>query len=135
MRTLLYSLASQLLSSPDEAMENKYYSAMNELRMSILNTPHKKWTIEAMAELVHISFLSAASLPGAVWCFLHSGCDSARLKSARFYLRTTEMSIQSIAELCGYENELHFMRQFKKFTNMTPSQYRSHYLCEQQNDG
>ena len=133
MRTLLYSLASQLLSSPDEAMENKYYSAMNELRMSILNTPHKKWTIEAMAELVHISPSYLQHLYRELFgvsCI--QDVIQARLKSARFYLRTTEMSIQSIAELCGYENELHFMRQFKKFTNMTPSQYRSHYLCEQQ---
>lgn len=69
MRTLLYSLASQLLSSPDEAMENKYYSAMNELRMSILNTPHKKWTIEAMAELVHISLPICSIFTGSCLVF------------------------------------------------------------------
>lgn len=34
------------------------------------------------------------------------------------------MSIRSLADFCGYENELHFMRQFKKFVGMTPSQYR-----------
>lgn len=51
----------------------------------------------------------------------------ARLNTARFYLRTTDISVQSISVLCGYENELHFMRQFKKFTDMTPSQYRQKY--------
>ena len=34
------------------------------------------------------------------------------------------MSISSLAAFCGYDNELHFMRQFKKGTGMTPSQYR-----------
>ena len=34
------------------------------------------------------------------------------------------MDIASVAALCGYENQLHFMRQFKKFTGLTPSQYR-----------
>lgn len=85
MRTLLYSLASQLLSSPDEAMENKYYSAMNELRMSILNTPHKKWTIEAMAELVHISPSYLQHLYRELFgvsCI--QDVIQARLKSARF---------------------------------------------------
>ena len=29
-----------------------------------------------------------------------------------------------LAVFCGYESELHFMRQFKKYTGLTPSGYR-----------
>ena len=49
----------------------------------------------------------------------------ARLRLAKFYLSTTDQSIQSLAALCGYESDLHFMKQFKKNMNMTPSQYRA----------
>ena len=34
------------------------------------------------------------------------------------------MSIRSLSDFCGYDNELHFMRQFKKFVGMTPTEYR-----------
>ena len=34
------------------------------------------------------------------------------------------MTVQALAAFCGYENELHFMRQFKKCTGLTPSGYR-----------
>jgi len=34
------------------------------------------------------------------------------------------MSIRNLADFCGYENELHFMKQFKQYEGMTPSEYR-----------
>ena len=49
---------------------------------------------------------------------------NARLKFAKYYLQNSDMNIGSLAGFCGYENELHFMRQFKKFTGLTPSEYR-----------
>ena len=49
---------------------------------------------------------------------------SARIEHAKLQLRLSDMSVSSLALFCGYENELHFMRQFKKRTGLTPSQYR-----------
>ncbi len=128
MRTLLYSLASQLHSIPDAATSNKNYQAMNELRMAILNAPHRKWTIREMSRMVLMSpsyFQHLYKELFGVSCM--QDVIAARLKNACFYLRTTDMSIQSLAEFCGYDSELHFMRQFKKYQAMTPSQYREHY--------
>ena len=48
----------------------------------------------------------------------------ARIRYAQLYLCISEMTVSSLAAFCGYDNELHFMRQFKKVTGMTPSQYR-----------
>ena len=39
-------------------------------------------------------------------------------------LTNTDMRIQEIAEQCGYNNESHFMRQFKEKCGMTAIQYR-----------
>jgi len=128
MRTLLYSLASQIHAQPDKASSHKFYSLMNNLRMSVLNAPHRKWTVENMAETVHMSpsyFQHLYKELFGISCM--QDVISARLKNACFYLRTTEMSIKALADFCGYENELHFMRQFKKYNHMTPSQYRTHY--------
>ena len=125
MRSLLYSLSSQLQTVPDRKTAHKYYAVLNKLRMSILNAPHKKWTVPEMAQTVHMSpsyFQHLYKELFGISCM--QDVIAARLKNARFYLRTSDMSIQSLAEFCGYENELHFMRQFKKQEGMTPSQYR-----------
>lgn len=60
--------------------------------------------------------------------FFDSSCQqdiiNARLELAKYYLKDSDMSIRSLSDFCGYENELHFMRQFKKFIGMTPTEYR-----------
>lgn len=48
----------------------------------------------------------------------------ARIESSKFYLRTSDLPVEAVAHCCGYESELHYMRQFKKMTGLTPTQYR-----------
>ena len=52
--------------------------------------------------------------------------DVLRAKTglAEYYLANTDMQVREIAALCGFENDVHFMRQFKRRYNMTPSQFR-----------
>lgn len=47
-----------------------------------------------------------------------------RIDYAMELLTTTEHTIQEISELCGYQNEVHFYRQFQKLSGMTPAEYR-----------
>ena len=47
-----------------------------------------------------------------------------RLLRAKFLLQTTNRSMISIAEEAGYDNPNHFSLIFKKYTEMTPMQYR-----------
>lgn len=128
MRALLLSVSSQLMTAPDYRTSHKYYDTLNRLRMSILNAPHKKWTIGDMSATLH---MSPSYLQHLYKQFFGTSCMqdviNARLKNARFYLRTTDMSIQALAEFIGYDNELHFMRQFKQQEGMTPTQYREKY--------
>lgn len=128
MHLLLYSLDTMIRTASASNTAHKYDSCMKQLRMELLNTPHKKWTIPRMAEHVHMSpsyFQHLYKQLFGISCMQE--VIQARLKTARFYLRTTDMPIQSLALICGYENELHFMRQFKKYEQLTPSQYREQY--------
>ncbi len=43
---------------------------------------------------------------------------------ATYLLRNTSMSVQRIAEECGYTNAAHFMRQFREREGMSAGQYR-----------
>lgn len=135
MHTLFYSIADQLYSESNENTNHKYYYPMSELRMEIFNAPYKKWSIPALAlELC----LSISHFQHLYKHFFGTTCTqdiiNARIKYAQLYLCISEMSISSLAPFCGYDNELHFMRQFKKLTGMTPSQYREAHRHQKGNN-
>lgn len=125
MHALFYSIADQLHGEADVHQNHKYYYPMQELRMEILNAPHKKWDTAELASRLH---LSVSHFQHLYKQFFRTTCIQdiihARIKYAQLYLCISEMSVSSLAAFCGYESDLHFMRQFKKATGMTPSQYR-----------
>lgn len=128
MRILLYSLDSQITSLPTAVNHHKHYQIMNQLRMNIHNTPHRKWTVDNMADFVHMSPYYFQHLYKELY---HISCIQevilARMEMAKFYLTTTDMSIKDLSDFCGYDSDLHFVRQFKKKEGLTPSQYRKLY--------
>lgn len=36
----------------------------------------------------------------------------------------SDLQVGEISSLCGYQNDVHFIRQFKKLTTLTPTEYR-----------
>lgn len=125
MRTLLYSMDEQVCSVRTMGLPDKYYNAFLDLRTQLYNNPGDDWTISGMAASL---FLSASYYQHLYKQFFHCSCQQdiirARLELAKFHLTSSDFGIASLAKFCGYQNELHFMRQFKKFEGMTPSQYR-----------
>ena len=49
---------------------------------------------------------------------------SLRIAAAKGYLESSNKNITEISNLVGYENALYFSRLFKKYTGMTPSEYK-----------
>lgn len=47
-----------------------------------------------------------------------------RITYAKNLLLTTDLAVEQIAELCGYNNPVHFYRQFKKIAGITPAKFR-----------
>jgi transcriptional regulator GlxA family with amidase domain len=52
----------------------------------------------------------------------------ARLERARKFLETSLLNIKVVAAEVGYNDCSHFMREFKKAYDSTPSEYRDWYL-------
>lgn len=50
--------------------------------------------------------------------------NSMRISSARSLLRNPDLSLLQISLACGYGNQCHFNRTFKKIVGITPGQYR-----------
>ena len=49
---------------------------------------------------------------------------NSRIEHAKYLLNSTDVTVKDIAQMCGYKNEIHFMRQFKDKTGTTPSKFR-----------
>lgn len=48
-----------------------------------------------------------------------------RLQEAKLLLRTTELPIGEISDMCGYNSPIVFRRSFKELTSLTPTQWRN----------
>lgn len=72
--------------------------------------------------------ISSGHLHNTYKHFFHTTCINdvinSRIQSACELLSSTNKPIEEIGFLCGYKNTEHFIRQFKKFQNITPAKYR-----------
>jgi transcriptional regulator GlxA family with amidase domain len=52
-----------------------------------------------------------------------------RVEHAKNLIVTTPMSIDQIAQACGFQSQHHLIRSFKKATNQTPGAYRKQHAA------
>jgi len=93
--------------------------------ISFIQTHYKDVTLESLAEDFHLSkpYLSKYIKEKAEMTF-QEVVRSERMKHAKTLLKETTQSIENVAVHVGYENVEHFNRLFKKFSGMTPVQFR-----------
>jgi AraC-like DNA-binding protein len=58
----------------------------------------------------------------------------SRIELSKEYLRTTNKTARAIAYECGFLDEKYFLRVFKKYTDVTPTEYRNTYAKQKTND-
>lgn len=125
LRYLLIKLSEAIHDSLSLSISTSTKIAIQEMRTEIFSNLEVSYSIEALASRVGLS----VSYFQAVYKQLFgSTCINeiieARMDKARVLLTTTEYPISQIASMCGYENDSHFSRQFKKHVAVTPSEYR-----------
>lgn len=101
------------------------YSELKAVRNSIYANPSSEWNAEDICMKLEISRTYFHRLYREAFgiTFLRDVIESRLIRGSEL-LTTTNLAISIIAEKCGYENESYFMRQFKKYRNCTPSEYR-----------
>jgi AraC-like DNA-binding protein len=90
-----------------------------------MSQPGRNWSVSDMAEQLHISVGYLHLLykrQFGVSCI--DDVIESRVRQARDYLSHTQLRIQEIAALCGYNSAEHFSRQFHRQCGMSPGQYR-----------
>lgn len=111
--------------------ENTYTEALLKLRQSIYNHPEKKWNISEIAASLSLSSGYFHLLyKNAFGTTCHQDVILSRLDYAKELLAFSNQTVRQVASQCGYDTEEHFIRQFRKHMNMTPTQYRTRKISE-----
>ncbi len=103
-----------------------YLEQLDELRAAVYREPAGFGSVADMARAVNLSpsyFQKLYKERFGVSCY--DDLLTARIRTAKYFLTSANMSVREIAAVCGYENEVCFMHRFKQRTGMTPSDYRS----------
>lgn len=104
---------------------NPYEAQLQALRLELQNTLAEKHSIKEFARNMGVSESYFQHL--YTDCFgisFQKDYINLRIEHAKYALSTSTLPIEQIAEICGYANEVHFYRQFKAVTGMTPAKYR-----------
>lgn len=122
---LMWVLFSKLYDNSTDSFASMHTHALIRLRKKITNHPQLSWSVEQMAEDLHLSTSRLQTLYKQLFdCTCMEDVIAGRIRLAKDQLRFTTKPIQELSEYCGYNNVEHFCRQFKKQVGCTPGQYR-----------
>ena len=123
-------LLNNFLYSSEESRKNRVCGATMADAISYINEHFQsdlsleKLAAEANMSLFHFTrvFTKETGITP------HQYLIKTRLSAAKYLLKSTEISIKNIAFSTGFNSETSFCTTFKKWENVTPSQYRQSIL-------
>ncbi|MBR6761216.1 MAG: helix-turn-helix transcriptional regulator [Oscillospiraceae bacterium] len=126
---LLYALLHQCSRIAVLRAEEEVFSANNArliaLRHEIYHAPARRWSIEEMCAQVSVSRTHLHRIYHDTFdVACHTDVLCSKLLYARYLLCHTAQSVREIAISCGFENDVTFMRAFKKQIGCTPTTFR-----------
>lgn len=108
-----------------EGSASVYYERMRRLRDDIYTNPRQERTVDGLSAQLSMSRSGFQHTYKQLFgTSVTTDIISARLQRVKYYLSTTDMPLSMIAEQCGYNSEIHLMRQFKSRSGVTPTEYR-----------
>lgn len=126
IKLLLVKLSDACVSRAETVQTaDPHYSALAELRAKIYRNPQQRWNVDSMAAEVNMSrsyFQHIYRETFGVSCI--ADVINSKIEKAKEILSETACTVSQVAAMCGYDNEEHFMRQFKKATGVTPTGFR-----------
>lgn len=126
VKTLLMKTAESCTCRDSiQSVAEPHYSSLIELREKIYRNPQMKWNVDSMASDVNMSrsyFQHVYREIFGVSCM--TDVISGKIEKAKEILSETGCTVSQVSAMCGYDNEEHFMRQFKKIVGVTPTGYR-----------
>ena len=109
----------------DSKAQIPLYGQLVQLRQRIYAAPQNNWNVTEIAAEFHVSvsyfqrlYRKAFGIP------IMKDVIYRRVEAAKTLLHSTDMTVDEIAERCGYSVTEHFSRQFKQYTGLSPAKWR-----------
>lgn len=121
----IQEISSRSVLSP---FRSDLQDALEDARRQVYAYPEREWNIDEICRNVGISrgyFQRNYKAQFGVSCgedIIH-----ARMQRAKKLLADTGLTVQEIADQCGYKTHTHFMRQFKERAGISCTQFRKKY--------
>ena len=99
---------------------------ISSVRQQILTSPEKNLTVKEIAKMLNLSSSRFHTIYKSMFGTtpMHDIIE-ARIKRAEVILiSNNEISVSQLSEILGYNDQYHFIRQFKQLTGETPAVYR-----------
>src|SRR5690606_30835001 len=89
------------------------------------NYTNKQLTLEEIAQKFHVTpvYLSKTIKKELGVTYVQI-ITNLRIKAAKNFLKTSNLSIREIADYCGYDSQHYFSTAFRKMVGVSPKQYR-----------
>lgn len=129
---LILKKLSEMLKSHVLEKENPYYEIFCGLRNEIQLTPQNNWNMDKICKKLNLSRSYIQHLYKSFFGIsITEEVLLGRIEYAKYLLLSTDLTVYIISNMCGYANDVHFMRLFKKITGTTPSKYRQDLKIDQ----
>lgn len=125
IKMLIMKLADGMGSGTSGESISPHGSVLDSLRAELYANAGSFGSVTQLAKSVNLSpsrFQQLYRERFGVSCY--DDLLRARIKAAQYYLKNTALTVREIAALCGYENDVCFMRLFKRKTGFTPMEFR-----------
>ncbi|MBQ3134756.1 MAG: helix-turn-helix transcriptional regulator [Oscillospiraceae bacterium] len=111
---------------PEIPVSRPIREKMRAVRETVLSRPETRWTVAEMAQLASLSPSRFHALYKAQFATSPlQDAIAAKIRYAQSLLLADEQpALPEVAEKLGYNDQYHFIRQFKAVTGKTPGAYR-----------
>jgi AraC-like DNA-binding protein len=95
-----------------------------EVKLALRRTPGSFPNLERVAEGLAMSPRTLRRKLGAANARFQDLLDAERRRVAEEYLADSDLSVQQIADLCGFSDAQNFSQAFKRWLGVSPTEYR-----------